>query len=126
MLSVSGPIRKGGGGGGGGGAVGFWPDTKSGGRSPGYSTVVEFMRTGINRQRKRAAIIIKCGPKSYEIINGGGGGHVPRVPSPLDPQLNIVARRSRFQSISSRQGSLPIRQRAGRFKPLSGTLTVNI
>ena len=41
MLSVSGPIRKAGGGavgfwpdtksGGGGGAVGFWPDTKSGG-----------------------------------------------------------------------------------------------
>ena len=49
---------------------------KSGGRggggydcvsgAPGYSTVVEFMRTGINRQRKHAAIIIKCGPKSYE------------------------------------------------------------
>ena len=26
---------------------------------PGYSTVVEFMRTGINRQRNRAAIIIR-------------------------------------------------------------------
>ena len=66
--------------GGGGGAIGFWPDTRSGkgkggggggggydrvSGSPGYSTVVEFMRAGINRQRKRAAIIIKCGPKSY-------------------------------------------------------------
>ena len=71
----------GGGGGGGGGAVGFWPDTKSGcvcvcvcvcvqkrgeggGRcclsvsgGPGYPTVVESMRTGINRQRKRVIII---------------------------------------------------------------------
>ena len=44
---------------------------------------------GINRQRKRAAIIIKCGPKSYEFINGRGGeggkGHVPRVPPPPIP-----------------------------------------
>ena len=42
------------------GAVGFWPDTKSGGGgggeydrvsgSPGYSTVIEFMRADINRQ----------------------------------------------------------------------------
>ena len=99
----SGPIRKGRGGGGGGGvAVGFRPDKKSGGAvglsvsgpirkvgggggydcvsgGPGYSTVVDFMRTGINRhaQRKRAAIIIKHGPKSYEFIYGrtyGRGG----------------------------------------------------
>ena len=71
--------------GGGGGAVGFWPNTKSGvlsasgpirkvggggggydrvSGSPGHSTVVQFMRTGVNssKQRKRAAIIIKCGP----------------------------------------------------------------
>ena len=67
-----------------GGGVGFWPDTKSrggggccrfmaryegrggggGGGSmiayrggPGYSTVVEFMRADINRQRNRAAIL---------------------------------------------------------------------
>ena len=40
-------------------------------RGPGYSTVVEFMRTRINR---RAAIIIKSGPRSYEFIHGGGGG----------------------------------------------------
>ena len=53
------------GGGGGGGAVGFWPHTKGGGRGeydrvsggPGYSTVVEFMRADINRQRNRAAIL---------------------------------------------------------------------
>ena len=71
-------------GGGGGGAVGFWPKTKSGGGGgggvlsvsgpirragggggeydrvsggPGYSTVVEFMRADINRQRNRAAIL---------------------------------------------------------------------
>ena len=72
------------GGGGKGGAVGFWSDTKSGGGgggydrvsgSPGYCTVVEFMRTSKH---------IKCGPKSYEFINGkGGGGHVPRVPPPI-------------------------------------------
>ena len=71
--------------GGGGGAVGFWPDTKSGGGGgmvlsasglirkvyvcvcvggydrvsggPGYSTVVEFMHAGINRQCNRAAIL---------------------------------------------------------------------
>ena len=73
---------RGGGGGGGGGAVGFWPKTKSGGGGggccwflaryegrggggeydrvsggPGYSTVVEFMRADINRQRNRAAIL---------------------------------------------------------------------
>ena len=56
----------------------MWYDRVSGG--PGYSTVVEFMCTDINRQRKRAVIIIKCGPKSYEFIyrrGGGGGGHVP-------------------------------------------------
>ena len=57
---------------GGGGAVSFWPDTKSGGYDrvsggPGYSTLVEFMHMGINRQHKRAAIIIKCGPKSYDM-----------------------------------------------------------
>ena len=67
-----------------GGGVGFWPDTKSGGGGggggggccrflaryegrggeydrvsggPGYSTVVEFMRADINRQRNRAAIL---------------------------------------------------------------------
>ena len=81
MLSVYGPIRGAGGGGGGccrilaqneergggGGAVGFWPDTKGGGGGggeydrvsggPGYSTVVEFMRADINRQRNRAAIL---------------------------------------------------------------------
>ena len=113
--SASGPIRKAGGGVGGGGggygpkrtagggrgglAVGFWPDTKSGGGGggyvrvsggPGYSTVVEFMRADINRQRNHAAIIIKCGPKSYEFINGGGGGgggDVPRVPPPPPPPL---------------------------------------
>ena len=59
------------GGGGGGGALGFWPKTKSGGGGggggggsmiayrggPGYSTVVEFMRADINRQRNRAAIL---------------------------------------------------------------------
>ena len=75
--SASGPIRKAGGGGGGG------YDRVSGG--PGYSTVVEFMRADINRQRNRAAIIKKCGPKSYEFINGGGGGHVPRVSPPPPP-----------------------------------------
>ena len=40
--------------------------------------IVEFMRTGINRQRKRTAIIIiKRGPKSYEFMYGrtyGRGG----------------------------------------------------
>ena len=46
VLSASGPIRRAGGGGGGGGGYG----RVSG--SPGYSTVVEFMRTDINRQRK--------------------------------------------------------------------------
>ena len=58
---------------------------------PGYSTVVEFMRAGINRQRKRAAIIIKCGPRSYEFINGRveGGEHMPRVRPPLDPPLYL-------------------------------------
>ena len=65
VLSDSGPKRRAGGGGGGGGAVGFWPDTKGGGGGkydrvsggPGYSTVVEFMRADINRQRNRAAIL---------------------------------------------------------------------
>ena len=64
VLSDSGPKRRAGGGGG-GGAVGFWPHTKGGGRGeydrvsggPGYSTVVEFMRADINRQRNRAAIL---------------------------------------------------------------------
>ena len=75
------PDTRSGGGGGGGGAVGFWPKTKSGGGvlsvsgpirraggggggeygrvsgGPGYSTVVEFMRADINRQRNRAAIL---------------------------------------------------------------------
>ena len=59
--SASGPIRKAGGGGGCcrflaryEGRVGEY-DRVSGG--PGYSTVVEFMRAGINRQRNRAAIL---------------------------------------------------------------------
>ena len=51
MLSVSGPKRRAGVGGGGGGKY----DRVSGG--PGYSTVVEFMRADINRQRNRAAIL---------------------------------------------------------------------
>ena len=86
VLSASGPIRKAGGGGvlsasGLIRKVGGY-DCVSGG--PGYSTVVEFMRTGINRQRKRAAIIIKCGPKSYELVyEGGGGGTCPGSPPPL-------------------------------------------
>ena len=66
VLSVSCPIRKAEGGGGG------RYDRVLGG--PGYSTVVEFLRAGINRQCKCAAIIIKCGPKSYQFINGGEGG----------------------------------------------------
>ena len=45
VLSVSGPIRRAGG----------QYDRVSGG--PGYSTVVEFMRADINRQRNRAAIL---------------------------------------------------------------------
>ena len=49
VLLVSGPIRRAGGGGGG------EYDRVSGG--PGYSTVVEFMRADINRQRNRAAIL---------------------------------------------------------------------
>ena len=51
--SASGPIRKvyEGRGGGGGGVY----NRVSGG--PGYSTVVEFMRADINRQRNRAAIL---------------------------------------------------------------------
>ena len=48
VLSVSGPIRRAGGGGG-------EYDRVSGG--PGYSTVVQFMRADINRQRNRAAIL---------------------------------------------------------------------
>ena len=84
VLSASGPIGKVGGRGGGGGCYrllaqyekwgeGGWYDRVSGG--PGHSTVVEFMCTGIiNRQRKHAAIIIKCSPKSYEFIYGRGGG----------------------------------------------------
>ena len=62
VLSDSGPKRRAGGGGGccwflaryegrGGGKY----DRVSGG--PGYSTVVEFMRADINRQRNRAAIL---------------------------------------------------------------------
>ena len=62
-------------------------------RSPGYSLVLEFMRTGMN-SRAASAIIIKCGPKSYEFINGrgggGGGGQVPRVPPP--PPLPWIRR----------------------------------
>ena len=50
VLSVSGPIRRAGG----GGCVGEC-DRVSGG--PGYSTVVQFMRADINRQRNRAAIL---------------------------------------------------------------------
>ena len=86
MLSASGMIRKVGG-------VGGY-DRVSGG--PGYSAVVEYMRTGINRQRKRAAIIIKCDPKSYEFIYGwtyGRGGcsstrsTTPSPPPPPDTPL---------------------------------------
>ena len=61
--SASGPIRKAGGcyrllarygkwGGGGGGGGGGGYDRVSG--SPGYSTVVQFMRAGINRQPAQA------------------------------------------------------------------------
>ena len=66
-------------------------DRISGG--PGYSTLVELMRTGINRWRKHAAIIIKCSPKSYEFIFGRGGGgetralSYPPPPPPPDPPL---------------------------------------
>ena len=82
MLSVSGPIR------GGGGAAGFWPDTKSGGYDrvsggPGYS--IQFMRTGFNRQRQRAAIIINRGPKVINFYMEGpmaeGGAQAPGAPS---------------------------------------------
>ena len=68
-------------------------DRISGG--PGYSTLVELMRTGINRWRKHAAIIIKCSPKSYEFIfgrgGGGGGGGETRALSypPPPPPLRI-------------------------------------
>ena len=72
-------------------------DCISGG--PGYSTLVELMRTGINRWRKHAAIIIKCSPKSYEFIfgrgggGGGGGGGETRAlsypPPPPPPPLRI-------------------------------------
>ena len=66
VLSDSGPKRRAGeeGGGGGGGCCRFLAryegrggeyDRVSGG--PGYSTVVEFMRADINRQRNRAAIL---------------------------------------------------------------------
>ena len=66
VLSDSGPKRRAGGGGGGGGGCcwflaryegrgGGKYDRVSGG--PGYSTVVEFMRADINRQRNRAAIL---------------------------------------------------------------------
>ena len=69
MLKVRPDTRKGGGGGGGGGAVGFWPDTKSGDliayQEARIPDIVRFMRTGINRQRKRTAIIIKRGPNLY-------------------------------------------------------------
>ena len=74
FLSVSGPIRKA------GGMIMYW----------GAQGIVKFMHTGINRQCKRAAINIKCGPKSYEFIfRGGGGGGGARTPSstPLDPPL---------------------------------------
>ena len=62
VLSDSGPKRRAGGGGGGccrflaryEGRGGEY-DRVSGG--PGYSTVVEFMRADINRQRNRAAIL---------------------------------------------------------------------
>ena len=54
-----------------GGGVGFWPDTKSAGGGecdrvsggPGYSTVVQFMRADINRQRNRAAILYNAARK---------------------------------------------------------------
>ena len=82
VLSVYGPIRgaggavgfwpktkSGGGGGGGGGCCRFLAryEGRGGGGGggeygrvsggPGYSTVVEFMRADINRQRNRAAIL---------------------------------------------------------------------
>ena len=70
VLSASGLIQKKRGGGGGGGMIAY----------RGARDTVQFLRAGINRQRKCAAIFIKCGPKSYEFINGagggGGGGHV--------------------------------------------------
>ena len=81
VLSVYGPIRRAGGGGGGccrilaqneergggggGGCCWFLAryEGRGGGKydrvsgGPGYSTVVEFMRADINRQRNRAAIL---------------------------------------------------------------------
>ena len=61
MLPASGLIRKV------GGMIAYQEDRD----------IVEFMHTGINRQRKRTAIIIKRGPKSYEFMYGrtyGRGG----------------------------------------------------
>ena len=72
MVGVAGvgfwPDTKSGGGGGCCRFLDFWPDMKDGGGGgvgvydrvsggPGYSTVVEFMRADINRQRNRAAIL---------------------------------------------------------------------
>ena len=54
MGSASGPIRRA------GGRVGGY-DRVSGGR--GYSTVVEFIRADINRQRNRAAILLNAARK---------------------------------------------------------------
>ena len=68
---------------GGGGGGGY--DRVSGG--PGYSTVVEFMRTDINRQRNRA----KNAARIYKWR--GGGVTCPECPSPLDPPLFSTLRR---------------------------------
>ena len=103
VLSVYGPIRKTKGGGGGGGCARFLAQNEERGRGggccrflaryegrggeydrvsggPGYSTVVEFMRADINRQRNRAAILYNAARKVF--LNGGGGGGGARAPPP--------------------------------------------
>ena len=76
-------------------------DRISGG--PGYSTLVELMRTGINRWRKHAAIIIKCSPKSYEFIfgRGGGGGDTCTELPPPPPPSGSAAEASHLMMIPS-------------------------
>ena len=77
-------------------------DRISGG--PGYSTLVELMRTGINRWRKHAAIIIKCSPKSYEFIfgrGGGGGGDTCTELPPPPPPSGSAAEASHLMMIPS-------------------------
>ena len=62
----TGPIRKaGGGGGGGGGAVGFWPDTKSGGGVLSVSGPIRKAGGGGGR-----GVLLVSGP----IQKAGGGG----------------------------------------------------